>query len=338
MTEAQPGRHRTLLTVLAVAIVVWGGIGALDLGNQPYSGFLTDGNNTVIQVTAGSPAATAGMQEGDYIRSIGGIPVEDSRELNRRGRAAIGETRAFGVERNGEAVTLDLQYSGLPGTQLTLAYLAALLGLCFLGFGLWSYLAAPQVATTALAVFGLCFGIAFVTGPYFESAGLRTFVSGVITTFVIMGFAVLLHFLLIYPERRPVLDRSRWIVYGPAAVVALMILWLSFAQPDATSALNMVVRTVIGLFVAGYFGASLITLLGSYRRAAPEARAAQGLQLMVAGAVLGLVPLTVSVAVGVFSPRTVLPGAQFYFLTLALIPITFAMATVQSGRGGAAAT
>lgn len=336
MNQSHPGRHRTLFSVLAVAIIVWGAIGAFDLAKQPFSGYTTDGNNTVIQVTEDGPAAAAGLRVGDYIRRIGGIAVEESRALNERGRPAIGETQGFVVERDGQTVTLDLQYTGLPKAQLTLAYLASLLGLCFLGFGLWSYVAAPRSATTALAVFGLCFGLAFVTGPYFESAGLRTFVGAVITTFVVMGFAVLLHFLLMFPERRPVLDRSLWIVYGPAGAVALMILWLSFAQPDATSVLNIVVRTVIGLFVAGYFVASLMTLMGSYRRASPEARDAQGLQLMVTGAMLGLVPLTVAVVVSVVSPRTVLPAGQYYFLTLGLIPIGFAVATVRSARASAA--
>lgn len=337
MNRTQPGRYRTLLSVVAAAIVIWGAIGAFDLSNQPYSGYATDGNNTVTQVTDGSPAAGAELRVGDYIRSIGGIAVEDTRALNERGRPSIGETQAFVVERDGQTVTLQLQFSGLPSRQLAIAYLAALLGLCFLGFGLWPYWAVPQAATAALAVFGICFGLTFVPGPYFASAGLRTFVGAVITTFVIAGFAVLLHFLLMFPQRRPVLDRGQWLVYGPAAAVALMILWLSFAQPDATSALNVVVRTVIGLFVAGYFAASLFTLMGSYRRASVEVRTAQGLQLMVAGAVLGLVPVTVAVAVSVFAPRAVLPGGQYYFLTLGLIPITFAMATVRASRGTTAA-
>ena len=90
MDTAQHSRYKTPLLVVSVLILVWATMGALDVRNQAYRGFVTDGNNTVTGVAEGGPAEAAGFQVGDYIRSDGGIPVEESRELSARGRAASG--------------------------------------------------------------------------------------------------------------------------------------------------------------------------------------------------------------------------------------------------------
>ena len=274
------------------------------------------------------------MQVGDRLTSVNSISMEDTKSLTRQQRAAVGEVRTWVVDRNGEPVTLQVENVALPGTQSILAFVGILLGLCFLGCGLWAFIANPRPATLVLAVFGLSFGVAFSAGPYFASLAVRTAVGSVLTAAVVMGFAALVHFLLSFPSRRPILGRSggTGLVYGPAVAVALLIIGFNVFQPAATSGINVLFRTVIGLFIAGYFITALVTLIQSYLRADAATRAANGLGIMLGGAVLGLGPLIVSAVIGLVSPQTVLPGSQYYFLTLALIPITFAMASVKAAR------
>ena len=66
-------RYKTTLLVAAGLFVVWGILGIFDVGNLPFSGYQTDGNNTVTRVIDGNPAQQADMQVGDYLRSSGGI-------------------------------------------------------------------------------------------------------------------------------------------------------------------------------------------------------------------------------------------------------------------------
>ena len=326
---ADAGQRKTLFMGVGALIVIWGAIGAFDVGNLTYTGFQTDGDNTIIQITSGSPAEAAGLQVGDYIRSIDGISVEDTRALIQQARPEIGEERVFIVERGGETVEATLQYAGLPGNQKGVTYGATLIGLCYLFFGLWAFSSAPTRSTKLLALLGLLFAPAFVTGPYISAAGLRNFIGGLITTAIIIGFAVLLDFVVSHTSRK---EPSRQWVYGPALLVALITIAFLFFQPASTSGLNVFFRTMFGLFIAAYFGLALIAIIRNFVKASPAERSADGLGLMLLGTLIGLLPVTFSSIVGLIAPSVVLPGSQYYFLTLVLIPITFALAAIRSAR------
>jgi len=55
---------------------------------------------------------------------------------------------------------------------------------------------------------------------------------------------------------------------------------------------------------------------------------------MLFGTLAGLLPVTFSSLTGAVAPQVQanLPGVQFFFLTLALIPLFFAMAALRSAR------
>ncbi len=101
MDTLQLARYKTPLLVVSVLILIWGVFGALDVRNQAYRGYVTDGNNTVTGVAVGGPAEAAGFEVGDYIFSVDGVSVEDVGAGGQRGRAAVNEVRAFEVERDG---------------------------------------------------------------------------------------------------------------------------------------------------------------------------------------------------------------------------------------------
>lgn len=320
--------NKTNYLIAAALVALWGIMGVMDLSNVPYSGYFTDGNNTVTQVLSDSPAEAAGLEVGDYITSTGGISVEDTKALSERSRAAIGETRTLVVERGDETVNVDLTFTQLEGRANMLAYLGALIGLCFLIFGVLPYTKAQTSNTRLLALMGLGLAIAFLPGPYFESFALRTAAGSLALVAILFGFAFLMHFMVSYPTPKAWTEKS-WAskaIYWPASLVSLIIVYMIVIRPDSTSGLNTAVGVMFGVFVVYYFGAAIIAMFKSYSAAGPAERASQGLTMMLVGVMVGLIPVTLSSLVGIFAPQVVLPGSNFYFFTLVLIPITLYMA------------
>lgn len=65
----------------------------------------------VQSVTGGSPAAAAGVKEGDYVIAAGGVPVTSSRDLLRaRGKCHYGDELALVLWRQGEALEVALYF------------------------------------------------------------------------------------------------------------------------------------------------------------------------------------------------------------------------------------
>ena len=341
MTGSQTARYKTPFLALAVLFLIWGALGVIDQRKVPYSGYITDGNNTVTRVDPGSPADRAGLQVGDNIRSIAGIPVENARALAARPRPAIGETWTLVVDRYATApVTseaspttrnVDLTFTGLQAKQKFLVFAATLIGLCFIVFGLWPYMKVPSRSATLLALVGLFLGVAFFGGPYLQSYVLRSTAFAVLTVLIILSLAFLLHYMIEFPRPKAILARKYTLkaVYVPAILVALFGLFIFIFQPTATSTLNIIARSLFGLLLVAYFGLAVIAMIHSYAKADARQRSAYGLNLMLLGVLVGLLPITVAALVGVIAPRDVLPGADFYFLTLVLIPLALAVATMK---------
>ena len=168
MTNSDFSRYKKPGLIVAAVILLWGALGGADAHNYSYNGYATDGNNTITRVDDAGPAQAAGLEVGDYIRSIAGIPVEDTRANAARGRPEVGETRAIEVERGSAVVSLDLTYAPQPTRNRIVAYGAILVGLLFLAFGVWAFLSAPSSATALLAAMGLTFSPAGCQGLVIE--------------------------------------------------------------------------------------------------------------------------------------------------------------------------
>jgi hypothetical protein len=334
--EANPSPHRNLLLAGALVVALYIIAGVRDLGRASYSGYW-DNDNTVIRVFPESPAARAGLQVNDRIRSIGGLDVVDTKANARRPRAAIGETRTFVTERAGQQATADLTYGPLPGRERGLGFGAILIAACFLVCGLSAYLRSPSAATLRLALAGICFGVWLGGGPYIEFYELRRLYTALIVTLIVCGFAFLLDFILALPRAggATAAPQRRALVYGPAAVTAAWFLVLILAEPPSTSAVNQVTNVIVGVFAGGYFVAALVALVRRYQQATAVERDA-GLRLMTSGTFVGLVPLAVVWLISAVAPKLVLPGVEFYFLTLLLVPISLGLGVVRLQAASAA--
>jgi hypothetical protein len=320
----QSTKNGSILKIAAVLFIIWGILGLMDAKNYSYDGYNTDGNNTIVQVKEGSPAEAAGMQVGDVMKSYDGILVSDSKAFSKRGRTEIGQTVEIVVDRNGEEQALQVTYTALPDMNTTLNMSAFILGLLFIVLGLYVDHKKKTALSFGFAVFAVFFGFVFFNGPYMNPGFLRELVNSIVITLIMFAFVALARFILQYPPQSSFLNggNSRWI-YAPAAVIVVIIWVLNFVQPDSTSTLNVTIRTLFGVIIIFYFGLALITLIRKYSNANAENRKSLGLNHMLLGAVLGLLPFLIFFTVNQLSPTTILPGDDYMFLTFAFIPIFF---------------
>ncbi|MCP5119573.1 MAG: hypothetical protein GY953_52915, partial [bacterium] len=304
--------------IASTVVMIIAALGLLDLKNNSYSGFLANGGTAVTQVREDSPAAWAGFQVGDRIVNNAGIDTEDVYALFRQPRAEIGETRRYVVEREGVAkpLVLSVTFTELPARLKGLTLGAALIGLVFLVCGLSAYFRHPSRSSRLLAFLGVSAMLVFIALPYIPRATPRLIATLLPVVATTLMPALLLHFLLRFPRRRAFLDRkiSGWLIYGPVAVVGVVAAVTLLVRPQLLSLAIAVATAVPVLHLLFAIG----VLIHSYVKADAAARIAHGLHVLLAGFILGLVPMLVGGFV------SALPGSRFYFLTTILIPLSLA--------------
>jgi len=325
----QSTKSSTALYVLAVLFIIWGILGLMDAKNYVTSGYNTDGNNTIIKIIEGGPAEAAGLQVGDVIKSTGGIAVTDTKALNNRARAKAGETRTYVVDRNGEEVSAELTFAPMTDKNSTLNMVAFVLGLLFIICGLLTHNKVGSALSYAFAMFALCFGFIFFDGPYTAPGFLDNLLDSVDTSIVLFSFVALASFMLKYPKESSFNSK---LLYAPALILIIIIWILNFVQPDGSSTLNVVMRTLFSLVILFYFGLSLITLIKKYNNTSADNRASSGLSLMLIGTIIGIVPILIVFVTRLVSPQTVLPGGEYVFITFAAIAIFFSMAVMRQNN------
>jgi len=319
-------KYKTHLTVFGAIVAIYGIFGWLDVANYAQGGWGTDRNNVVNQVLAGSPAEAGGLMIGDKIIKLGGILISDASALAQRARPEIGETWEFVVERNGAQVNLDITFGEPVAQRKLIAHAAFLAGFCFLGFTLRAYIQRQTPSTAALALAGTTFSLVFITGPYFADYTMRMIDNAVTSLIVFIGVASILNFLLVHLR-----SSSNRLIYLPGLAAGLFIAWRVLATPESTDALNTFASIFIGAIALFYLVGSLVTVYKSYSAASASDRESNGLNLMLIGALVGILPPAISILTNVIAPSVVLPGQPFYFLSFVALPITWSMAVLKGG-------
>ncbi len=329
MTNQSTSSNSTIL-IVGLLFIIWGILGMMDAKNYTYAGYGTDDNWTVNNIEEASPAEIAGFQKGDVIKTTGGIAVTDSKALNNRARAIIGETRAIVVDRNGTEETLELTYSGMTSKNKTNNMVGFIIGLLFIILGLYANHKYKSALSTAFAIFAVCFGFLFTNGPYISSTILGDIVGVIETAVVLFAFTSLAIYMLRYPPESAFLNSKNYkMIYVPMLIILAIIVVLDVFRPDNSGTLNMVMRLLFGVFIIGYFLVAVITLVRKYMAASTEDRKAKGLNMMLIGTVIGLLPILVYFTINTISPGSELPGNDYVFYTFAAIPIFFTMALHQ---------
>ena len=308
--------------ILGALFILWGILGKMDSSNYTYRGFQTGDNNQIIVIDEGSPASEAGFEIGDVIVTNGGIDQNDNKALSKRSRPNIGDKRTYVVDRNGESVSLELTFSELPDTDKSLNNVGFIMGILFVLIGFYMLQKNASSLTKAFTLFILCFGFIFFNGPYLEPGFLKTLVNCISTSIVLLSFAFMMAYMLEFPPQAKIPK----FLFIPALVVITLVCVLSVVRPDGSGTFNMILRLIFGVTIIFYFLGSLITLIKKYAGATSEVRSETGLNLMLAGALIGLLPIIIYFTAGVISPGINLPGNDYIFITFLAIPICFAMA------------
>jgi len=321
--------RRIIMLAAALAIGVWAVFGFADLPNRPEDGFRYDADGVVGRVEDGGPAQRAGLLVGDRIVSIDGIPLSEPTRIRRQRRAAIGETRPIVVERTDDsgATTreeLEVTYASELASYPIGVIGGALLGIMFLLCGVLAYLRAPSTQALLFGIIGIGLAVVLLPSPYLPTPGLRSFSSAVAIFAAFAVFVVLLHLVLIFPEPRSMLQRRAVVaaLYLPGLLLGAVGA-IQFAQRGQPGPVVGVVGTLV---LIGYMLLSIVALIHRYATATREIRVAYGLSLLAWGIVIGFGPLTVSAIVGLIAPSVSLPGSDYYFLAMALIPLSFTAA------------
>jgi len=322
---------RTVLSVAGAFLVIWAILGFMDVSNLTTSGYVTDPDNQVTQVTEGGPAEAAGMEVGDRVVSIDGILIDDTDALSSRGRPAVGREEAIEVERDGETVTLTVMRVAQSSSDRLSSYLTIVVGLVFLGMGLWAYFTAPGASTKLLAVAGVLFAFPFTGGPYRGNGFLSNVLVALVITGFVFAFAKMLHFTMLFPDGK---EPDRRLLYGPALLVATVVVAAVLIQPGSAAGFGRVFQFVFIGYVLVYIGLALRNLGKTWAGASAESRRNHGLTLILSGVGIGFGILFLSALLGLVAPNLSLPGGQWLQLSLALVPICCAIAAVRSARSG----
>ena len=324
-------KYTTLLYIVGVLFIIWGVLGAMDAKNYTNRGYQTDDNYKIIKIEEDSPAEKAGLQVGDIVKSTGGIAVTDTKSLKQRQRPEIGETREIVVDRNGDETSLQLTYEGMSAKDGTLNRVGNFIGLLFILLGLFAHRKHKTALSFSFAVFAVCFGFLFTNGPYISAVLLSTIISIISNFIFLFSFTYLVIYMLKFPPESAFLGtaKNRKLIYAPMVLLMAIIIVLEVLQVDGSGTLNMVMRLLFGAFIICYFGIALITLIRKYMKASAADRQSKGLNMMLIGAVVGLLPILIYFTINTISPGMDLPGNDYIFITFIAIPIFFSLALNQ---------
>jgi sigma-B regulation protein RsbU (phosphoserine phosphatase) len=305
----------------------------LQLPARPWWGLIAREDGTIRRVFADSPAARAGIVKGERIEAFAGAPSYRPWEqtLLPDGRAVL-ELRSA----SGELRAVTLEAAPTPRAEVLRRVLLAFTSLSFLFIGLVVFLSRSDL--TATLFFSICFFLSWImmsppqSGPA-EWVLLRKLGSDLAFLFL---SPVFLHFFLLFPRRARLLERHPhllWVVYAPALIsipflVKFDVELVLLRMPPAGAALAF--QTLTGLVFVGIFIAGLISFHAGVKRiTSPLLR--RSVRWVLPGTALGILPPILYGAVLQVVSSVEIPGERYVFLTLILVPLSFAHGILRYG-------
>jgi len=282
-------------------------------------------------IAPGSPAELAGIKRGDIVESVRGVRIERATDVTRvLWRAGVWAEVTYQIRRDGETLSVPL-ITAPQRTSSSLHNYLRVTALLYLFIGLFIFVRRWN-APRAIHFYVFCL-VSFILYSFHYTGKLNSFDWIIYWSNVAALFlqpALLVHFALVFPERRKALWAKLAAVYGlPAVLLTLHVLvaraLLNF-MPSIGS--RIVLDKIETAYVGAYFLLAGGIFLTSYVRA-PSGVLRQQLKWVTGGTFAGILPfLGVYALPGLFIAA--LPRwAELSVFSLILIPLSFGYAIVR---------
>ena len=325
-----------LLALLTVAAVIYGAINFQQRSTyvSPDDGIIwIDGPHGVQawQVAPGSPAAAAGIKAGDRLASIDDFPIGRVTQVTQRlYRLGIWTQATYKLDRAG--APFEAKVITAPAQEPTsIENYLRVVGLLYLFIGMFIF-ARRWNAPRAIHFYFFCL-VSFILYSFHFSGKLNEFDWQIYwgnAAALLLQPALLLHFALVFPERRRSLAWKLTALY--AAPAALLLLHIGVANQfldlvpsiDSQSRLDQLEITYLG----AYFLAAAFVFFLSYRRA-PSGILRQQLKWVTGGTLMGIVPFLLAYIIPFAFGVATAQWMKLSVMSLALIPLCFGYAIMR---------
>lgn len=317
-----------LYVLLAILILAWGTAGFFDRRDHGTGGYFYGPDYVVASVSEDGGGEEAGIEVGDRMISVGGTPIEDLPMQSRWPQPHTGDAHSIVLDREGERITTEITYRPRTGRQASDFLKTVMVGLAFLGFGLWALASVQTQYGVGVAYICLALAFALFNGPHLGVwDGLASHAE---VSVGLLGFILLLRFLLTFPTPKraglnPRVTRGLFVVFYLFVgflVVELIVHPALYTVSGVVTTLLILPVVVLVLLSAAHstFGSSRDVLLGS------------GMGWVAMGLAVAFLPPLLQVAVRLAIPGFSLPGSGSFQLLLAAIPAGLALGVRRHAR------
>ena len=323
-----------LLTLLTVAAAVFAGLN-FKLEHQtaiPDDGvWWLERNNQVVadRLDAKGPGALAGIRSGDVVVSVNGRAVDSLAGVTRQlFYSGVWSKATYSLIRG--SVPLDVVVVLEPAERSMNDWLR-LIALIYLGIGLYVLLRRwTAVGSTHFYIFCL---VSFIFYSLHYTGKLNTFDWIVLWSNEVAWLlqpALFLHFVLTFPERRPLVGKHKWaipLLYLPGlALLGVQVSAFQFMKASARLLWNL--NRVHWAYLTIFFVSAAVVLWRNSKQAtAPILR--QQLKWITRGTVLAIAPFTLFYVLPYLFGEMPSLAMKVTALSLGLLPLTFGYAIVR---------
>lgn len=295
----------------------------------PYDGVSwieRNGGVFADRVDPEGPAARAGIAAGDRLLKVDGVPVSRVETLVRQ-MYTVGAYFKIRYALQRGAVSFDAAPI-LAAQERAFNGWLRLIGLIYLGIGLYVLFrrwTAP--GSTHFYVFCL---VSFVFCSFHFTGKLNAFDRTIYWGNIVANMlqpALLLHFVLTFPERSWILKKYRWLAASIYAPGLLLFSYHALALTSSRASETLLWRLdrLWMAYLAVYFVASAVVLLHSYSRATSTILRQQ-LKWLTRGTVLAITPFTLLYVLPYVFPSVGFAPMKLSVVTLGILPLTFGYA------------
>ncbi|HUJ30777.1 MAG TPA: ATP-binding protein [Candidatus Acidoferrum sp.] len=285
---------------------------------------------TAWRIAPDSPAARFGIKQGDLVDSVRGVAVHRATDVTRvLYRVGPWGEVTYGIRRQGEPIQVRLVTAAQeqPPIDNYLRFTALL----YLFIGLFIF-ARRWSAPRAIHFYVFCL-VSFVFYSFHYTGKLNSFDWTIYwgnAVALLLQPALLMHFALVFPERRRALSIKLAAVYAlPAALLALQVFVATGAIGFVPSLANrQFLDQIDHLYIGIYFLAAAGVFLSSYVRA-PSGILQQQLKWVAGGTFAGILPFFLFYIAPSLLSLAVPQWMRLSVLSLALIPLCFGYAIIR---------